>query len=96
MTTPEQLTEIVHASLEEIDFGPERSPETVIFGPGGKLDSLGLVQLIVAIEQELGESFDVDLTLADERALSEARSPFRTLGSLIEFVGRRMQEESGG
>ncbi len=93
MAIQQQLTEILHVALKEIEFGPERSPETVIFGSGGKLDSLGLVQLIVTIEQEIDERLDVGLTLADERALSEKRSPFRTIGSLIEYIGRRLREE---
>lgn len=57
-----------------------------LFGDQGKLDSLGLVELVVAVEEHVADDLGVNVTLADERALSRKRSPFRTVGELIEFV----------
>ena len=68
------------------------SLETVLFGEGGKLNSLDLVNLIVELEQRLEEQFDTVFTLADERAMSERNSPFRSVQSLIEFVDARIKE----
>ena len=64
----------------------EKSIDTVLFGKSGKLDSLGLVNLIVAIEQRIEEEFRVLITLADERAISQKHSPFRTLGTLADYI----------
>jgi acyl carrier protein len=63
-----------------------KSPETVLFGWSGQLDSLGLVGLIVAVEQNIQEEFGVDVTLADERALSQQNSPFKSIATLSEYV----------
>ena len=68
------------------------STDTVLFGESGKLDSLGLVNLIVATEQRLEELFGVTLILADERALSQKRSPFRTIGALAQYASQLLQE----
>ena len=65
-------------------------PETALFGPGGALDSLGLVQLIVFIEDRLAGQFGAAIALADEKALSEKRSPFRTVEALTDYVVRRL------
>lgn len=63
-----------------------KTPETVLFGQGGKLTSLELVNLIVATEQKLEEEFGISITLADEKAMSQKNSPFRTIGTLSEYI----------
>jgi D-alanine--poly(phosphoribitol) ligase subunit 2 len=71
--------------------GPlEASVETPLFGSRGMLDSLGLVQLIVLLENQLEDRYGASLTLADDRALSEKRSPFRTVGTLSDYVMKRL------
>ena len=55
-------------------------------GQGSKLDSLGLINLIVAVEQNVEDKFDITITLADERAMSQEISPFRTVGSLADYI----------
>ena len=64
-----------------------KDPDMVLFGPGGRLDSLGLVNFIAEVEARLEDNFDTVITLADEKALSQKRSPFHTIGSLSEYVG---------
>jgi acyl carrier protein len=63
-------------------------PETPLLGRAGVLDSLGLVTLVVALEQTLEDEYGVSVSLADERALSERKSPFRTIGTLAEYAER--------
>jgi hypothetical protein len=46
-----------------------------------------LVSLIVAIEREVEDIFGVTLTLVDERALSMKESPFRSIQSLVDYIG---------
>ena len=70
-----------------------RTPETVVFGRGGRLDSLGLVNFLVLAEQQLQDEFNVHLSLADERAMSQERSPFRTLTSMAEYVAKLLAEK---
>jgi D-alanine--poly(phosphoribitol) ligase subunit 2 len=65
----------------------KKAQETVLFGEGSQLDSLGLVSLIVATEQQVQEAFGKSIVLADERAMSQKRSPFRTVSSLSEYIG---------
>ena len=71
-----------------------QSTKTVLFGKDGKLDSLALVNLIVAIEQNIEDEFDVSITIADERAMSQKYSPFRTIGSLADYIEMLLKEKS--
>jgi serine O-acetyltransferase len=61
--------------------------ETRLVGSQSVLDSMQLVNLIVAIEREVEDSFGVAVTLADERALSMKASPFRSIQSLADYIG---------
>ncbi len=66
-------------------------PDAAIFGKGGKLDSLGLVNFVLTVEEKLlVQGWPV--TLTDERAMSQHRSPFRSIESLSSFVYEVLQE----
>ena len=65
--------------------------ETPLLGRDGVLDSLGLVSLVVALEQTVEDAYGVSVSLADERALSERHSPFRTIGTLADYAGRLIE-----
>jgi len=60
--------------------------DTAIVGPGAVVDSIGVVMLIVDIEQRLELDHLVSLTLASDRAMSQKNSPFRTAGVLADHV----------
>jgi len=70
----------------------EQSTKTVLFGRDGKLDSLGLVTLLVIIEQNIEDEFNVNITIADERAMSQKHSPFRTVGTLANYIDILLKE----
>ena len=63
----------------------EVSPTALIFGDTSPLDSLGLVALLIEIEERLADR-GVAVTLANERALSRARSPFRDVQTLLAYL----------
>ena len=74
----------------------EKSKDFVLFGRSGKLDSLGLVTFIVAVEQKFQEDLGVTVTLADERAMSQKRSPFATIGTLADYTFDLLKEDADG
>ena len=53
---------------------------------GSVIDSLGLVDLILEVETRLRKEHGVTVTLADERAMSQRHSPFRTVGTLADYI----------
>ena len=65
-------------------------------GRGGALDSLGLVNLIVAVEQVIETATGQSITLADERALSQKNSPFANIGSLAVYIQTLLNEPPHG
>jgi acyl carrier protein len=65
---------------------------TTLIGHESILDSLGLVALLVDLEQRLEEEYSLSLTLADDRAMSQRNSPFRTVQSLTNYVCLLIEE----
>jgi acyl carrier protein len=90
-TKPKTLS-IIYSVIDEMNDSMatenplQKQEDTILYGPGSELDSLGLVNLIVSVEQEISDKLGVSLVLADEKALSQKRSPFRTVGALDEYV----------
>jgi acyl carrier protein len=66
---------------------------TPLFGPQGSLDSLALVTLIRDVEEFISEEFEKDIILADERAMSQKLSPFRSVKALAGYIDRLLKEE---
>jgi acyl carrier protein len=90
--------EIVIASLSEVFMqtgmpAPESLGEdTVLVGADPVLDSLGVVQLIVEVEQRVEQQHNISVTLANDKAMSARNSPFRTVGVLADHVVATAQE----
>jgi len=82
-----EASSIIDLENDEINF------DTTIFGNDSRLDSLGLINLIVAVEQNIEDEFDVNITIADERAMSQKHSPFRTIESLANYIEILLKEE---
>lgn len=61
------------------------SADAPIFGADSSLDSLGLVGLLLDVEEGL-QAIGCDVVLSDERAVSQKRSPFRNVQSLVAYV----------
>lgn len=60
--------------------------ETPLFGKGATLDSLDLVTFLVEVEGGLADRFGMEHPLSDDRAMSQQRSPFRTIATLAEYI----------
>ncbi len=100
--TPAQIVEMVISSLQDVldmGNGNPTQPETIrvdtrLIGREAVLDSMGLVNLIVEIEQRLEDDFGMAVVLADDRAMSQEKSPFRSVGSLADYISRLVGEAS--
>ena len=59
-------------------------------GDDNGIDSLSLVRLVAALERAAEQQFGRRVVLADERAMSMRRSPFRTVATLAELLQERL------
>lgn len=79
----------LNASLDApIDLS--RGAEAPLYGRDGVLDSLGLVSFLAAVEQALSDETGKPIALADERAVSQRSSPFRTIATLAAYATQQL------
>lgn len=94
----DQITQAVYAAVDELNeqlpkgVRVTKSLEAPMYGPGGNLESIDLVNLIIEVEEKVKEAFGVSITIADDRAVSAQNSPFVTLGSLTDYVAGLIEE----
>lgn len=94
------LTEIVRSTVDEVNAELDlndttkidKNTATVLYGSGATIDSMTLVSLIVAVEENIRRELGLSITLANEKAMSMKRSPFSTLDTLIDYLGVVVRE----
>jgi D-alanine--poly(phosphoribitol) ligase subunit 2 len=98
MTTPDIL-QLLLRSAEDMNpsltspIDIKKGADAALFGPQGALDSMGLVRFVGEIEAVIEDETGVSVVLASERAMSQRRSPFLTIGSLAAYVEDLLKEQ---
>ena len=90
--TKEELTSLITSQVasynenldEQVDLSAGAG--SVLFGEGGVLTSVDFVTLVLDIEEAVEDATGKSITLADERAMSQKHSPFRTVGTLADYI----------
>jgi len=80
----------VNQTLRREDTPLAADPALVLVGDGGRLDSLGLVNFIVALERRLAEVSGRPVSVID-LLMSGDGVPFDTLGSLRDLLVKKME-----
>ncbi|MBM3302477.1 MAG: hypothetical protein FJY85_21305 [Deltaproteobacteria bacterium] len=100
MVTNEKVLQAVVNAIEAVnqllptEARLGKTVDTILMGDAGAVDSLKLVNLIVAIEQEIEQTFHVSINLADDESMSLAENPFATVGSLANYVSLLLERKS--
>ena len=93
------VVDLVLNAVEELNqqlLPHEQVPLSVdaqLFGSGGNLDSLGLVNLIVLVEERATNELGVSITLTNEKKLSQENSPFRSVQTLASHIHALLEED---
>lgn len=92
------ILSIIYAAFDEINQDLEadeqivKSEDTIIFGPDSKIDSMGLVNLITIIEEQIEEKSGKFVSIADEKAMSLVSSPFKSVATLKKYIESLLNE----
>ncbi len=65
---------------------------TRLFGADAVLDSLSLVSVIVDVESAVSKQAGHEISLTDDRAMSQETSPFSDVNSLTAYIELLMSE----
>lgn len=92
MADRERVQEAVYRAVDELNkqlpkgISVSKSPDAVLYGKTGKLESIDVVTLIMEVEDQVKAEFGTSITIADDRAMSQENSPFLTVGTLTDYV----------
>jgi acyl carrier protein len=69
--------------------------DTALVGSDGKLDSLGVTNLVLAVEHRVAERFGFEIVLTDDETLANADRVLATVATLTERVAYLVRERGG-
>jgi len=100
MAQNDRILKAVYAAVDDLNaqlpggVKIEKSVDAPLYGASGKLESLDFVTLIMEVEEKINAEFGTDITIADENLLSKEKSPFSTLGTLIEYLQELLNQKT--
>ena len=100
----EAIIDLIFRAIDEVnqllpsDRCLEKTLETILSNKSeqGSLDSLGMVNFIVALEQLINEEMGVSVSLADDLIISEEHNPFQTVSILSDHLDRLLVNHQVG
>ena len=93
MNEKDEIIKVIYASMRELNYQlPQEGQliaalDTILVGEGGVLDSLGLITLLVNIEQALSGKYCLTVALVDVlMAEHEGEHPFHDVTALTNWL----------
>lgn len=92
----QNILDVIYRAIDEvnrqmpIDVKVIKDPFTKLVGEDGILDSLGVITLLVSIEEGLQSELGVQLALLDEDALANPTGPYRSIDSLVNWISAKI------
>lgn len=96
--TKEQIYKIVVETFKNVindnekKLSSEPDNNILLMGQDSLFDSVDLVTFIVSLEQSIEDEYNLEITLADERAMSQKISPFKTIGTVCDYIEKLVKE----
>ena len=92
MPSLDLVYEAIDLVNEQILTGPKigKTTDTVLLGEDGAIDSLSLVNLVVAVEELVADRLGKSITLVDEETFTDESRPLATVGSLASLVDQKL------
>lgn len=91
-TNKNAIIEIIFTSIKEVnenqpsDNRLKLKKDEFLVSDKSKIDSLGLITLLVNIEDKINKTYNVDLNLLEENFISDEKTPFQTIDNLAEWL----------
>ena len=88
----DEILRLIYAAIDDVNAQAidgrvvEKHPETALLGGDQGIDSLTFVNLIVALEEQIQQALRKSVVLVDENSMSLQDQPFRTVGTLADYV----------
>ncbi len=91
------IKDVVFSVLEEIgdEYNNDElklpTEDTKLFGRN--LDSFGVILMVTEVEEKVSNVLGFNISLADDRAMSQKTSPFRNVKTLLDYIEMIINEK---
>lgn len=75
-----------HNKLNPKDLLLEKKLETILLGPNGNLDSLGLLTFLVEVETLIQNNVDKNISVLNENFFMNENGPYKNVDSLSKYI----------
>lgn len=95
----EKILQCIYEAIDEANLSRDgeppidKAPDAPLQGPESGLDSLGLINFVVAVEEGVEREFGVAVVLGDDRALDQDPSPFESVRALAAYTETLIDEQ---
>ena len=80
-----------HNLLNPEDLKLEKSLKTSLFGNESNLDSLGLVNFLVEVENTIKINIDQDICVINEELFLDENGPYDNVETLLEYILKQIK-----
>ena len=90
--TKDYIIELIYSIIDEYnklnpdDLKLKKYLDTVLLGPSGNLDSLGLVSLLVEVENIIKKNIVQKVCVIDEALFFEENGPYSNIETLTDYI----------
>jgi acyl carrier protein len=97
MLTEKEVKAIVINEVEiickQIDSRIKIEEDMELYGAGGVLDSISVMELLVNIEETLRDNFNISVNFLEDSMFSAYRSPVKNIPNLINTIIKMIKKE---
>lgn len=93
---PPKLLDVIYRTIDEANEQQEagrkisKSTDTVLLGDSSLLDSVGLINFVISLEQQVEQRLGASISLTAEPEMFSTESPLRTVAALAEYLQRQL------
>ena len=80
-----------HNKLNPNDLKLEKSLDTVLLGPMGNLDSLGLVNFLLEVENIIKKNGFQNVYVIDEELFLDENGPYSNVENLLDYIFKQIK-----
>lgn len=89
-----KIENLIYETIDDINLQTpsnqrlEKSPTTIIVGEGSSLDSLGIVNFFVSLEEKVTSSTGQSISLLSDDVFVNQDSPLKTVAQIEHYISK--------
>lgn len=94
----QESIKIISAAIENFNESTDNTynlqfdNNTILFGKGSVLDSIGLVNFIVSVEEEIENITGKSIVIGEDIVMTGSNNPLSSLKAFTEYIYQKIQE----